>query len=145
MCLIKVEVTCFTNDLYIRSLNQTVEYFKDRQVDLIEDYQITHNIENKKYVININKANRLPMFMFIKQNNVKNTELFNKKNNFEIRIITSDDDREKHYRILEYIHNQLAGIQDYIDNGILLCEESENSIILAIGAETEYFPLLLLI
>lgn len=139
----KIRVTCLTKELYEKSFDQLVEYFKDRHIDLTGNI-ITYDKEKFIYNVEISTISADAHFVCFRDKSITPIEEKDKANNFIIEITVADT--KKFQNMANRIYNSLVGLDDYVNDGILLnMDETCNKITLLIGAETNFFPYFLIV
>lgn len=105
--------------------------------------------EKKQYSITITKTEDgftvaikdyspvIPVIEYRQEDGIHTETEFDKGNNFEITI--ECDSHEDAAKIGELIHDNLKGLQDYVDSKILLNCDTDK-VVLAFGAESDCYP-----
>lgn len=139
----KINIKCINKILYDRILDEIrgvlinfYSNFKD-QLEL-ENIITKENKKNLEINIYIKDLDIIPIIKCDREDNIHTSNKFNEDNNF---IITIKSDYDNIIELGQNIHNNLAGIQDYIDSKILL-NINDTEIMLVLGAESDYYPII---
>lgn len=146
-CIIQIDIRARNNDELKERFDKFTSMLDDQLKRRNDNIVVSgecglHNGTNKPFAritVRIANSSTLVPYIFmtrIDNSNDKESTIYNR---YEITI-RSNIDEEDMFLTRERLHDQLVGNEDYINNCIVLSDDSNKEVVLLVGAETDWHP-----